>query len=61
MTTIYVQFSDDTETLIVSIFGGPQDPEYWPNQGQVEASDPRYKVFYDALPDCVKEYWPVPE
>lgn len=60
MTTIYVQFSDDTDTVIVSIFGSPQDPEYWPNQGTVTESDPRYKVYYDAMPEAFKQYYPTP-
>lgn len=60
MATIYVQFSDDTETVIVSLFGNSQDPEYWPNQGTVTESDPRYKTYYDAMPEIVKQYWPAP-
>ncbi|WP_404273715.1 hypothetical protein [Yersinia intermedia] len=51
MTTIYVQFSDATKTVIVSLFGNPQDPEHYPYQGTVEDSDPRYAVFWNALPE----------
>jgi hypothetical protein len=47
MTAINVQFSDPTEKVITSVFGCPQDPEVWPNQGQIDSSDPRYLVFID--------------
>lgn len=57
---IYVEFSDAGETVITAIFAGPQDPEYYPYQGTVEDSDPRYAVFWNALPDNVKSWWPTP-
>ena len=38
---MYVQFSDDKKEII-SVFAGPQDPEVWSNQGEVEEDDPRY-------------------
>ncbi|MCT9017166.1 hypothetical protein N6G05_26805 [Cupriavidus gilardii] len=49
MTTIYVQFADETEEVIVSYFGIPQDPDYWKNQGTVESSDPRWKAYYESM------------
>lgn len=58
---IYVQFSDVSKTVITALFGGPQDLDFYPFQGNVEASDPRYKVYYDAMPESIKEYWPTPE
>lgn len=58
---IYVEFSDSTETSITAIFGSAQDPEYYPYQGIVENSDPRYAVFWNILPDSVKVWWPTPE
>jgi hypothetical protein len=42
MTAIHVQFADLTEQTIISYFAGPQDPDVWPNQGEIEDSDPRY-------------------
>lgn len=39
---IFVQFDDEKEERILSIFDCPQDPAVWPNQGTVEADDPRY-------------------
>lgn len=59
MPNINVQFSDATETVIVSIFGSPQDPS-WQNQGTVEVSDERYAVYYNSLPPTMQQYWPVP-
>jgi hypothetical protein len=49
MTVIYVQFTDVTEQVIQTCFTGPQDPAQWPNQGTVETSDARWKVFYNML------------
>jgi hypothetical protein len=46
MTTVYVQFSDSTETKIVGIFGSPQDPSVYPNQGEIDSSDDRIIVYY---------------
>ncbi len=43
--TLYVQFSDSTETEIVSVFCGPQDPDIHSNLGEVEGDDPRYLDF----------------
>lgn len=58
---INVQFSDDKETTIVSIFTGKQDDSIFPNQGEVEPSDVRYKSFYNSLPDYMKNLMPTPE
>lgn len=57
---IYVQFSDSTEQIISSYFSGPQDTSVFQNQGAVEASDPRWKVFYDAQPSMLQQYFPAP-
>jgi hypothetical protein len=46
---MFVQFSDSAETVIVSVFSGPQ-PSSIPNQGTVTASDARWATFYAALP-----------
>lgn len=47
----YVQFSDETQTKIISVFSSPQDPEYWPNMGEVEDDDQRYLDFINPPPD----------
>lgn len=45
MSKVYVQFSDATETTIISSFGCPQDPASFPNQATIDSSDPRYQEF----------------
>ncbi|CND89490.1 hypothetical protein [Yersinia enterocolitica] len=48
--TIIVQFSDKKEAVIISWFSAmPPSPAQFPNLGEVEASDPRWKVFYDKM------------
>ncbi|WP_233432828.1 hypothetical protein [Rahnella victoriana] len=51
MTLLYVQFSDEKEEVIIAYFAGPQPVEYWPNQGTVDISDPRWSTyFYEQAP-----------
>lgn len=45
----YVQFSDSTNAVIITVFGSPQDPEYWDNLGEVEDDDPRYIEFMSKM------------
>ena len=45
MSIVFVQFESEKETVVISVFGCPQDPEVWPNQGEVEEDDPRYQAF----------------
>lgn len=45
MSTVFVQFSDATQTALVSVFGGPQDLDAFPNQGEIDVDDPRYLEF----------------
>lgn len=45
---MFVQFSDATKTVIVSVFACQQDVDEHPNQGQVDASDARYLAFLAA-------------
>lgn len=47
---MFVQFSDETKTKIISVFGGRQDEAVWPNQGEVDEDDPRYLGFRPLLP-----------
>ena len=42
MTTLYVQFSDSTQTAIIATFSSPQDPTVYPNQGTLDSEDPIY-------------------
>lgn len=50
---VYVQFTDETETKVCSVFDSPQDPFYHPNQGQVEDTDQRYLDFINPPIDIV--------
>jgi len=45
---MYVQFSPDKKEII-SVFAGPQDPDVWPNQGEVDEDDPRYVAFMEQV------------
>jgi hypothetical protein len=60
MTTLNVQFSDASETAIISYFGSPQDAEVWRDVGEVESSDPRWKAYYDAQLISIQEVLPLP-
>lgn len=44
---VNIQFSDSTNTVIISYFNSPQDPSVFPNQGQIDTSDARYVTWYD--------------
>jgi len=61
MTTINVQFSDATETVVTGYAGCPQDENTWPHQGVISVSDPRWKTYYDAQhPAIIQPYLPEP-
>lgn len=60
MTTLNVQFSDSTKTVIAAYFGCAQDATAYPNQGSVSASDERWKTFYDAQPAISQSNLPSP-
>lgn len=47
---VYVRL-DETGTKVVSLFGGPQDPEVYPNLAEIEDDDPRYLAFMSPPPD----------
>ncbi len=57
---MFVQFSDSTEATIVSLFGCAQDPKTFPNQGTVEADDPRYLTYYKGQPWFAQAEMPEP-
>lgn len=57
---MFVQFSDSKETTIISVFGCPQDPETFPNQGEVTISDARYASYFAALPEWAQQSLPAP-
>lgn len=45
MDIVYVQFEDASEATVVAVFGCPQDPQAYPHQKQIPASDHRYVAF----------------
>lgn len=53
MSKITVQFADASEKTVVSVFAGPQDPEDYPNQGEVADDDPRYLEYLTPIADPV--------
>lgn len=55
-----MQFSDETETVIVSWFCCPQSPEVYDNLGEIYADDPRYIVYFESQPEWVKPFLPQP-
>ncbi|KLU21978.1 hypothetical protein EOS_33090 [Caballeronia mineralivorans PML1(12)] len=60
MTTINVQFSDATEASVTSYFGCPQDPDLYPNQAEISASDARWKAYFEAQLASIQQYLPAP-
>lgn len=46
---VYVDFKDDKETEIGSVFSGPQSPEYFHHLGEVEEDDERYLTFLSKI------------
>ncbi|WP_145521170.1 hypothetical protein [Yersinia mollaretii] len=44
-----VQFSNVKKTEIIAYLAGPQDPEGFPNQGEIETDDPKWAIFYDKV------------
>jgi hypothetical protein len=52
--TLNVQFADETNAVITSYFGSPQDPAIYPNQGTVESDDPRWMPFCEAVPSIAR-------
>lgn len=58
--TIYVQFSDESESAINGAFSDPQPGQENFYQGAVETNDPRYKTFYDNALAADKPYLPTP-
>ncbi|MCA8480255.1 hypothetical protein LGN35_20130 [Burkholderia multivorans] len=57
---LYVQFEGDSKERIVSYFGGPQDGSVYHYTGVIFASDRRWKVFYEALPQQARHGIPAP-
>jgi hypothetical protein len=48
---VFVQFADDAQARVVAEFSGPQDPEFYPHQAQLDANDARYMAFIALIGD----------
>ncbi|MFA3760539.1 hypothetical protein [Yersinia sp. 2466 StPb PI] len=46
---VYVDFTDDTETEVASVFPEHQSSEYFHHLGEVEENDERYLIFLSKL------------
>ncbi|HIC7208534.1 hypothetical protein [Burkholderia stabilis] len=57
---VNIQFSDSTQTKIISYFAGPQDETVYPNQAVIDTDDVRWKEFYDSLPAISQRGLPPP-
>jgi hypothetical protein len=57
---LYIQFTDATQTAIISYFACQQDPSVWENLGQVDSNDARWKTFYDSQPAVMQSALPAP-
>lgn len=57
---MFVQFTDADEKVISAVFANEQDISAFPNQGQVDLSDPRYASFFNALPALARQWMPSP-
>lgn len=60
MDILYVQFSDETETVITSWFCCQQSSEYYSFLGEVYGDDPRYIAYFESCPEWVKPFIPQP-
>ncbi len=56
--TLHVQFSDETETKIVSWFSSSQPEGSFKFTGEVESGDPRYLAFLNTLTEDMSESIP---
>lgn len=57
---VYVLFYDETHTVIQGSFGGPQDPEMYPNYGTMMTDDAKWHTFYYSVPEWMQFYLPTP-
>lgn len=45
MATVIVTFKDSTEAVVTGYYAAPQDPDLYPNLGEIEEDDQRYLDF----------------
>lgn len=58
LSTIHANFAEDDaqQSTIIGIWGSPQDPEVWKNQGAMPSDDARYVQYFNAQPKLIREF-----
>ncbi|VVE41698.1 hypothetical protein PMO31116_04151 [Pandoraea morbifera] len=61
-TTVWVEFSDDSESRALCVMGRPADSPLFEGRYIVEmqTSDPRYVAFFNEQPAAAQEYMDLP-
>lgn len=57
---MWVQYSDNTRKLIITIFQSEQSLEEYPNSGELDVSSEAYKTFYESTPIILRDELPLP-
>jgi hypothetical protein len=60
MITINVQFSDGSDTSVVSYFACAQDPSTYQNLGVVDSDNTKWAEFYNSLSVMMQNGMPTP-
>lgn len=48
---VFVQWTDAKAKEIAAVFGCPQDPDAYPNQGAIDSADARYATWFNTIPE----------
>lgn len=59
-TTINVNFSDSTSTVVTGYFGWPQNTAVWPNQGTTTTDSAIWATYYNSMPPGMQVGIPSP-
>lgn len=54
MSRINVQYADEAESTVIGYAAGPQDPETWPYQGEIDTSDSRWLAYFESKDEASK-------
>ena len=49
MSTVFVEFTDETQTVVGSVFASPQNNADHPHYSVIDSEDERYKTFLSLL------------
>jgi len=58
---INVLFTDVSESVVRGYVADPQNLESFPYQGVIGTDDARWKAYYDAIPEMMRDGLPVPD